>query len=195
MIDKSESLRSRAACCIDTTSVHRLTSGKRALKAVLATGLLFLSHIPAIADAISPAITGDGKQYSKDLANSAYFGSGISGRLTEASTLRFEGEQETASGNHDVAIKKLRKAVQLDPADPTGHILYARALSAKVRSSQSPDPSLIAQAIEEWKLIWHHDADLLEQVEGRRESRALSKLAKSVSSKKMLAQTNPKRID
>ncbi len=150
-------------------------------QAVLLTGLVLLCSLPALADAISPAITGDGKQYSKDVANTAYFGTGISGRLTEASNLRFEGEQETAAANYDIAIKKLAKAVQLDPADPTGHILYARAISAKVRSSRSPDPTLLALGIQEWKLIWHHDADLLEQVEGRRETRSLSNLAKAIA--------------
>lgn len=169
MIDQSGSL------------LHRLPSGKRTLKAALLTGVFILSHIPALADAISPAITGDGKQYSKDRANTAYFGTGISGRLTEASTLRFEGEQETAAENYDVAIKKLQKAVQLDPADPTGHILLARALSTKVRRSPKPDEKQIAQAIEEWKLIWHHDADLLEQIEGKRETRSLQKIAKAVA--------------
>lgn len=153
----------------------------RIYKAALASTALLLGSLPAFADAISPAITGDGKQYSKDKANTAYFGTGISGRLTEASTLRFEGEQETAAANYEIAIKKLNKAVQLDPADPTGHILLARALSAKIRSSSRPDEKLLAQAIEEWKLIWHHDADLLEQVEGRRETQSLSKMAKAIA--------------
>lgn len=157
-------------------------NGKRTCNEAIAVSVvLMLSQLPALADAISPAIKGDGKQYSKDAANTSYYGTGISGRLTEASTLRFEGEQETAAANHDLAIKKLQKAVQLDPADPTGHILLARALSAKVRSSSRPDEKQIAQAIEEWKLIWHHDADLLEQVEGRRETHALQKLAKAVA--------------
>lgn len=154
---------------------------QRTFKVAFATGVFFLSHSPTLADAISPAITGDGKQYSKDRANTAYFGTGISGRLTEASTLRFEGEQETAAENYDVAVKKLQKAVQLDPADPTGHILLARALSTKVRTSKKPDEKMIAQAIEEWKLIWHHDADLLEQLEGKREARSLQKFAKAVA--------------
>ncbi|HEY9730541.1 MAG TPA: hypothetical protein V6C89_01430 [Drouetiella sp.] len=154
---------------------------ERTLRTALATGVFFLFQSAALADAISPAIKGDGRLYSKDAANTAYFGTGISGRLTEASNLRFEGEQETAAANHDVAIKKLQKAVQLDPADPTGHLLLARALSAKVRSSARPDEKVIAQAIEEWKLIWHHDADLLEQVEGRRETHSLQKLAKAVA--------------
>lgn len=147
----------------------------------LSVGIVILGNLPCFADAISPAITGDGKQYSKDLANSAYFGTGISGRLTEASTLRFDGEQETAAANYDVAIKKLRKAVQLDPSDPTGHILYARALSAKIRSQKLPEEALLKQAIDEWKMIWHHDADLLEQLEGKRETRALTRIAKAVA--------------
>jgi tetratricopeptide (TPR) repeat protein len=146
--------------------------------------LFSLAGFPALADAISPAITGDGKQYSKDVANSAFFGTGISGRFTEASQLRFDGEQETATANYDVAVKKLNKAVQLDPADPTGHLLLARALTAKVRSSRVPDPEALTQAISEWKLIWHHDADLLEQVEGRREAQSLTRMAKALAKQK-----------
>lgn len=134
----------------------------------------------AWADAISPAITGSGQMYSKEAPNSAYFGTGVAGRLTESSSLRFEGEQDTMAGNYDIAIAKLAKATQLDPADPTNHLLYARALTAKVRTAKQPDLAQVQLAIAEWKLIWHHDADLLEQVEGRRQAWALSRFAKQI---------------
>lgn len=134
----------------------------------------------ARADAISPAITGAGQSYSKEAPNTAYFGTGVAGRLTESSSLRFEGEQDTMAGNYDVAIAKLAKATQLDPADPTNHVLYARALTAKVRTTKQPNLAQVQLAIAEWKLIWHHDADLLEQVEGRRQAWSLSKLAKQI---------------
>ncbi len=145
------------------------------------------------ADAISPGITGNGQVYSKEAPNSSYFGTGVSGRLSEASTLRFEGEQETASQNYDTAIHKLSKAVQLDPADPTGHLLYARAISAKIYSVKNPDLALVNLGLSEWRLIWHHDADLLEQFEGNHEARRLAKLAK-VLSKQQSQTENPKSM-
>lgn len=159
------------------------------MKPAFLAALLISAQAPVFADAISPAINGDGKVYSREKANSDFFGNGITGRLTEASALRFEGEQLTADGHLDEAIRKLQKAVQLDATDPTGHVLFARALSAKVRSTKIPDDNYLAQAIEEWKLIWHHDADLLEQVEGRREAQSLGRLKKAVEKYKQLHPT------
>lgn len=167
---------------IDSSSIFRSVSISKFCKTLMCmSALSFASQLPSLADAISPAITGEGKVYSKEAANSAYFGTGVSGRMTEASTLRFEGEQETADGQLESAIKKLRKAVQLDPSDPTGHLLFARALSARVRETKLPDEALLNQAISEWKLIWHHDADLLDQYEGHREARSLGKLQKALA--------------
>jgi len=141
---------------------------------------LFFSSVPALADAISPAITGGGRTYSLEEPKTAFYGTGISGRLAEASALRFEGEQETVAGTFDTAMPKLAKAVQLDPSDPTGHILYARALTGKINSCAKPDPAMVNLAIHEWKLIWRHDADLTEQVEGRQQARALMKIARKI---------------
>ena len=136
---------------------------------------------PCLADAISPSITGDGQVYSKEAPNASFYGTGMTGRMNEASALRFEGEQDTASQKFDVAIAKLAKAVQLDPNDPAGHVLFARALSQKIETAKTPvPPEMINQAIQEWKMIWHHDADLEDQLEGQRQVRRLKKIAKAL---------------
>ena len=94
--------------------------------------LLSLSfNTPAIADAISPNIENGDKVYSTEKPNAAYFGTGVAGRLSEASRLRFEGEHYTINGDFDRALSRLRKAVELDPGDPQGHLLLSRAMTKK----------------------------------------------------------------
>ena len=139
--------------------------------------------LSALADSISPGITGDNQQYSGEAMNAAFFGSGPASHLTEASQLRMQGEQSTREGKPDLAMRMLAKAVQLEPGDPTGHLLYARALSAKIKSSPADATSLplIYKATDEWKMLWHHDADSFEQAEAKNEARRLSKLAKVIT--------------
>src|ERR1700722_8789614 len=144
--------------------------------------VIFLPQLPALADAISPAITGGGRAYSNEEPNSSFYGTGVAGRLAEASALRFEGEQETVGGNFDSAMPKLAKAVQLDPADPSGHLLYAHSMTGKINSSsENPDPTMLNLAIHEWKLLWRHDADLSEQQEARQQAGALMKMARRIA--------------
>jgi hypothetical protein len=135
--------------------------------------------IPAFADAISPRIQETNFRYSNEKPNSALYGTGTAGRMTEASALRFQGEQETEDGLFDSAIRKLAKAVQLDAADPTGHLLYARALTRKIKAGQI-DSKEVDIALNEWKLLWHHDADQNEQFEAHMEARRMGKLAKAL---------------
>jgi len=37
---------------------------------------------------------------------------------------------------------------------------------------------LVNKGIDEWKLIWHHDADPFDQAEGRKQAKKLMQLAK-----------------
>lgn len=135
--------------------------------------------VSAHADSISPRIIDQGVEYSSEKPNTAYFGTGVTGRMSEASALRFEGERDTQDGHFDLALKKLAKAVQLDPSDPASHLLYARAISAKIFAPNSDvSPELVAKGIAEWKLLWHHDADASEQLEARLQARRLSRVAK-----------------
>lgn len=133
-----------------------------------------------LADAISPNIGNSEKVYSEEKPNSSYFGSGIAGRLSEASQLRFKGEHFSSDGQHDQAIRALKKAVELDPGDPTGHFLLAKALTRKLKSNdESIDRKLFKEAYEEWCLIDKHDADHTHQFEARKNIRFLKKLARA----------------
>jgi len=132
------------------------------------------------ADAISPSIKETDQQYSSEKPDRAFYGTGIAGRMSEASALRFRGEQETQDGDIDLAIRQLAKAVQLDQGDPEGHLLYARALSKKIHIGKNVSPQQVQDAIAEWKLLWHHDADHGEQFEARGETKKLIKLAKQL---------------
>lgn len=101
--------------------------------------------------------------------------------MTEASELRFRGEQQTADGELDDALRNLAKAVQLDPGDPTGHLLFARALSRKIREGKDVTPRLVQVALAEWKLLWHHDADQTEQYEAKMEALRLSRVSRALN--------------
>ena len=137
----------------------------------------------AMADAISPNIHETERVYSKEKPNAAYFGTGVAGRLTEASRLRFEGEHYTTDGQLDQAIKVLRKAVQLEPGYPEGHVLLARAMTKKIKRSEEPDKKLLAECMHEWNLINRHDADHTHQIEARRFIRHLKAIEKDIYEK------------
>ncbi|HNB24835.1 MAG TPA: hypothetical protein PKZ32_20610, partial [Candidatus Melainabacteria bacterium] len=127
-------------------------------------------------------ITSGGKVYSEERPNKEFYGSGMSGRLSEASHLRFSGEQAYDDGDLSEALKKLSKAVQLDPGDPTGHFMYARALTAKInrdlKKNEPVDQEMLTDCIDEWKLIARHDADISEQSEAKAQWRRLARIAK-----------------
>jgi tetratricopeptide (TPR) repeat protein len=145
-------------------------------------GNLPIGTSAAFADAISPGIRDSGEVYSSEPPETSYYGTGEAGRLSEASALRFSGDQLFHEGKYDQSIEKLSKALQLDPGDPDGHILYARSLSAKIKRSKTvPDGVLVNRAIDEWKLIWHHDADAVDQAEAKAQAKYLVRLAKSIS--------------
>lgn len=148
--------------------------------------------VPAYGDAISPRINNGGHTYSKETPNVSFYGNGISGRLSEASALRFEGERDTQDGNFDSACKKLSKAVQLDPADPSSHLLLARALQANAGTKNADKAlAMYQKAILEWRLIWHHDADPLEQIEAKWQVRKLSHLCKKIEKQMKQGNMNP----
>jgi hypothetical protein len=160
---------------------------------VLALGLCsIVLQVPAAnADAISPSIKETTQLYSNEKSNKAFYGTGITGRLSEASALRFQGEQDTHDQNFDTAVRELAKAVQLDQGDPEGHMLYARALSAKIKAGQV-NPKELETALHEWHLLWHHDSDHDDQVEAHMEARSLGRIAraldKRMKNEKRLAQ-------
>lgn len=136
---------------------------------------------PVCADVISPQINDDdATSYSREPANAAFFGKGISGRMSEASYMRFGGEQALVEGQFKDAYRKLSKAVQLDPGDPTGHVMLARAMTGILRKQKDDeiDRALLLKTIREWKLIQRHDADMSEQWEARTNLRKLARVVK-----------------
>lgn len=141
---------------------------------------------PALADAISPGVNDIGKVYSTEKPNYGYFGTGPSGRLAEASHLRFMADRDLSDGKLDEAMTTLAKAVQLDPSDPQGHLMLARAMTRKIKMNKSNiDWELYGQCLDEWSLIAQHDADHEEQMEARMNMSSLKKLAKTqVATKK-----------
>lgn len=151
------------------------------LLASLAVSFAFSAFnvLPVAADSISPNINDGDKVYSSEKPNSAYFGKGMTGRLNEASTLRFTGEHYISEGEHDEAIKVLNKAVQLEPDYPEGHMLLARAMTAKIKKTRSkPDLTLVKQALDEWQLLSLHDAYYEDQLEARTNIAMIKKIAK-----------------
>ncbi len=135
---------------------------------------------PVSADSISPSIGDAGKVYSTERPDSSYFGTGAAGKLSEASHLRFMAEQLIIEGKLDEGIKKLAKSVQFDPADPSGHLMLARAMTQKIKSKRDGiDWELYGQCLDEWTLLARHDADHLEQLEARTAISSLKKMAKN----------------
>lgn len=152
--------------------------------AYLFGALLICNSQSAIADAISPGITSTDKVYSQEKPDKAYFGTGMAGRMTEASHLRFFGEQHLTDGNYDEAIKALNKAVQLDEGYPLGHVMLAKAKTEKLKSLTKKDvrnfdQELFSDCMKEWTLILRHDADYLEQVEAKTNLRALKRIQRA----------------
>ncbi len=162
--------------------------------------VLFLASVNqnALADAISPGITETDNVYSDEKPDKAFFGTGSAGRMSEASHLRFFGEQHLTDGNYDEAIKVLSKAVQLDEGYPPGHVMLAKAKTAKLRALTKKDvrnfdQTLFSECMKEWTLILRHDADYLEQVEAKSNLRALKKIAKAYQEMKE-AEENAKNL-
>ena len=155
---------------------------KTALLALLMVVNTTITIESALADSISPHVDGNGQQYSGEPVNAAFFGTGPAAYLTEASQLRFQGAEDIRNGKPEQAMRKLAKAVQLDPGDPNGHLLYARALSAKIKISPADASSLplVYKALDEWKMLWHHDADSFEQSEAKGEAKRLNRIAKAI---------------
>lgn len=166
---------------------------KKSVLICLVAGCITGGAAPVFADAISPNIDNSEKVYSSEKPNSAFFGSGIAGRLSEASQLRFQGENYSSNGQHERAIQSLKKAVELDPGDPTGHFLLAQALTKKLKSQENPDPKLLLETYNEWSLIDKHDADHTHQFEARRNIRFLKLLNKAMYEKEHPEESKKKR--
>lgn len=134
----------------------------------------------ALADPISPKMHGRNHTYSKERASSHFYGNGIAGRKTEASVLRMTGEGDIDAGEFEEAVRKLGKAVKLDPGDPGGHVLYAKALTGLFYSKPDVDEKMLGTLIKEWTLIARHSADQDHQYTARGYLKQLKKIRKAL---------------
>jgi hypothetical protein len=137
------------------------------------------------ADAISPSIKETNKVYSKEKPDVSFYGTGIGGRQMEASVLRLEVDRLMQDAEYDRALVKIKKAVQLDPSYPEGHLMLARVLTKKLQTTDGPpDEKILSQAIYEWRLIWLHDADNIDQSEAKFNCLRLMKVAHGIARQK-----------
>lgn len=156
--------------------------GRKTHFCALVAGILLVTAVaPANADYISPKIHDKGHLYSTEKARSEFFGTGVAGRMSEASHLRFETESALQERDFEKAVKTAKKAVQLDPGFPEGHLLLARALTGKFYMLEGEiDEKLLHDAIREWKMIRYHDADISEQWEAKTQLKKLSHVSKAL---------------
>lgn len=148
--------------------------------------VLFVSCNKACADAISPKMHGNNHTYSRERASTHIYGTGVGGRKTEASVLRMTGEGELDSAQYEQALRHLGKAVKLDPGDPSGHVLYAQALTGFFYSKSEVDEEMLDKLITEWTLIARHDADQEDQGIARDNLRKLKKIRKALANKQKM---------
>lgn len=76
--------------------------------------------------------------------------------MVSADGLRLEGEQAIRLGHTDRAILLLQKALELQPGDMDGRILYSSALEKKLMKQKSSkrDPKLFNFCVKNWYYIW-----------------------------------------
>lgn len=157
------------------------------ISAFLLVGIQIVFTQVASADYLSPAIKDQGKRYSTEKPHSEYYGNSQASRMTEASELRIEVEGMLQDGDFLAAIPKAKKAVQLEPGYPIGHILLARALTSKFYQQKGiVDEKLLAECLREWQLIRYHDADLLDQMEAGGQAKRLLRIARELEKDRQL---------
>lgn len=177
------------------------------LRIAASCALIALVAMPAAkADYISPNIKDRGHEYTDEKPHSEIYGTDQGARLVESSELRMVVDGLIRDHQWDLAVKKARKAVQLDPGYPENHLLLARALVGKLYGEKGAiDEKLLAECIREWQLIRWHDADPCNQAEAKgicwqlgRISRTLEKdrqLKAKMEEKKRLAEALAKKAD
>ncbi len=142
----------------------------------------FISALaPASADYISPGIKDKGHEYTEEKPRSEIYGTGEGGRMVESSELRMAVDGLIRDHSWDEAVKKAKKAVQLDPGYPENHLLLARALVGKLYSDKGAiDEKLLAESQREWNLIKFHDADPCNQLEAKSICWQLGRISRSL---------------
>lgn len=159
---------------------------RQAIRWSILSMVLALAAPSVLADVTSPRIMDRGKKYTTEKPDASYYGRGGSGRLVEASELRICVDELIAAGEWEQALPKARKAVQLDPGDPQGHIYYARCLTNKFYQTKGePDEKTLVECLHEWEMIRRHDADPTEQWEAGNHVKQLKKIARAIEKEKL----------
>lgn len=83
------------------------------------------------------------------------------------SALRLQGEQAIRIGNFRRAIQVLQKAVQMNPQDMDGRVLYATALEKKLISQKKRDPRLYNYVLKQWTFVFKHSEFPDQKIQGR----------------------------
>ena len=83
------------------------------------------------------------------------------------SALRLQGEQAIRIGNFRRAIQVLQKAVQMNPMDMDGRVLYATALEKKLISQKKRDPRLYNYVLKQWTFVFKHSEFPDQKIQGR----------------------------
>lgn len=117
----------------------------------------------------APAEARSKDEFIMDTSNIGHSDHGVvqSDQLLELGTptsnaLRLEGEQSMRFGNLDRSIMVLQRAVEMDPSDMDGRILYAEALEKKLRRQKERDPVLFNFLVKQWLYI-AKKADFMDQ--------------------------------
>ncbi|MCA9816150.1 MAG: hypothetical protein R3C24_04025 [Cyanobacteriota/Melainabacteria group bacterium] len=83
------------------------------------------------------------------------------------SALRLQGEQAIRMGNISRAIQVLQKAVEMNPLDMDGRVLYATALEKKLIKQKKRDPKLYNYVIKQWTFVFKHSEFDDQKMQGR----------------------------
>jgi hypothetical protein len=73
--------------------------------------------------------------------------------VPDANALRMEGENALKYGKVDRAIMVLQRAVEMQPRDMDGRILYSEALEKKLLKQKERDPRLYNFLLKQWLFI------------------------------------------
>ena len=87
--------------------------------------------------------------------------------VVTSSALRLQGEQAIRMGNTSRAIQVLQKAVQMNPLDMDGRVLYATALEKKLIAQKERDPRLYNYVLKQWTFVFKHSEFPDQKLQGR----------------------------
>ena len=152
-----------------------LDSTKKLVSISMACGLLSLVAQPVAVDARGSQKKSDKPHsYLMDTSGIGKSQNGMimSNQILELgvvtpSALRLQGEQAIRMGNTDRAIQVLQRAVEMNPLDMDGRILYATALEKRLIAQTKRDPRLYNYVLKQWTFVHKHSEFDDQKMQGR----------------------------